>query len=218
MKALSVIVWILVPIILMVLFASVLTSRPYMQLSEGRYATHDLIPERFDFDHRYVARQLIDYLNYRHDDLTFGAREGEEGPVMIEIEIIHMVDVKEVYTLVRVIAAISLAVVLAISLFLYKTNLKLFYYTYKNLFWLPLAFFVFVGTWLLIDFNRIFTVFHEIFFEDNWQLPMHVLIPLLPEAFWMVSAIIILVLSVGTMALIVYLNYRFIRPKVEKLS
>ncbi|TVP95298.1 MAG: TIGR01906 family membrane protein [Acholeplasmatales bacterium] len=218
MKVLSVIVWMLVPVILMVLFASVLTSRPYIRLSEGRYASHAMIPEQFDFDHRYVARQLIDYLNYRHDDLTFGAREGEEGPVMIDIEIIHMVDVKEVYTLVRVIAAISLAVVLAISIFLYKTNLRLFYYTYKNLFWLPLAFFAAVGTWVLIDFNRIFTVFHEIFFDDNWQLPMHVLIPLLPEAFWMVSAIIIVILSVGTMALIVYLNYRFVRPKVEKLS
>ena len=209
-KALAIVVWIFYPIVLMTLFASILTTNPYMQLSKGLYASHDDI----FYDHDYVARELINYLNYRRDDLLFGATPESDEAVMLELEILHMEDVRIVYTFLRVVSLFGLFATIGILRYFYKKDRTMFHYTLRNIFWLPLAIIVFVGTWILIDFNRIFTWFHELFFfftDNPWTLPYHVLIPLLPEAFWMVSAGLIILGTVIVMALTVWLNHRFTR-------
>ncbi len=198
----------------LMLFASLLTSNPYMRMSKGLYASHDLI----EYDHDYVARQLIDYLNYRHDDLEFGANAEDDSVLMRDIEIRHMVDVRDVYTLLRGIALVSLLFVVSVSIILFKVNKRAFYDTYRNIFWLPLGFLVFVGTWFLIDFGRIFTWFHLLLFDnDDWILRSDdVLIMLLPSNFWMVSGIIILVGTAMMIGLAIVLNEKFMKPQIRK--
>ncbi len=214
MKILKVVVSVAYAVVLIMLFASLLTSNAYMRLSKGLYASHDDI----DYDHDYVAGQLIDYLNYRHDDLLFGADANDNTVLMRDIEIRHMVDVRDVYTMLRLIALGCFVFVVGVSVMLYRKNKTAFYDMFKNIFWVPLGFFIFVGTWFLIDFGRIFTWFHLLFFSnDDWILRSDdVLIRLLPSNFWLVSGSIILLGTVVMLALTVILNERFIKPQIKK--
>jgi len=68
------------------------------------------------------------------------------------------------------------------------------YLTLRSMFVIPLMFTLFIGTWFAIDFSRIFTLFHELFFSnDDWLLRYDdVLIQLLPSGFWLVSGVLIL--------------------------
>jgi len=177
-------------IFIIMVLAQLLTSRWYLSVSEGRYDSHQDIT----YDHGYVARELIDYLNYRHDDLTFGATESDSTILMRDIEIRHMVDVKNLYTVLRITALISGIIATGLLYYEFKKNKAAFVETLETMFLIPLMFTLFIGTWVLIDFNRLFTRFHELFFtNDDWLLRSNdVLIQLLPSAFWMVSGIIIL--------------------------
>jgi integral membrane protein (TIGR01906 family) len=206
---------ILMLVFLLMFFAQLLTSRPYMSLSEGRYATH----EQITYDHRYVAHELIDYLNYRHDDLTFGATATSEEVLMRDIEIRHMVDVKNLYTVLRIIAFGSGLLAFGYLFYLYKKDLEELANTLKTMFLLPLFFTVFLGGWMLIDFRRVFNNFHELFFSnDDWILRADdVLIQLLPTPFWMTSAMIILGLLVLSQVGF-YLVGRRLSQKMKKFS
>ena len=208
-RLLALTIWITYPIVIIMLFASLLTSNGYMRLSKGLYASHNDIT----FDHDFVSRKLIDYLNYRHDDLTFGANALDTETIMSPTEIRHMVDVKNLYTTLRITAIISLMIVIGITLYMVKKDKGLLYYTYKNSFWLPLGFLIFVGTWFLIDFSTIFTWFHLLFFDnDDWLIPEYnVLIPLLPEVFWLVSGTIILIGTVLTLGVTVFIAEKYIK-------
>ncbi|MFP4286205.1 MAG: TIGR01906 family membrane protein [Candidatus Izemoplasmataceae bacterium] len=199
-------------LVIIMIFATLLTSNPYMQLSKGHYESH----EDITFDHDYVSEQLIDYLNYRHDDLTFGYDAQDDEIAMSPTEIKHMEDVKDVYTMLRILAIISLIIVISITIIMAKKDKKWLYQTYKNIFYLPLAFFAFVGTWFLIDFNRIFTWFHELLFDnDDWLIPEYnVLIPLLPQNFWLVSGTIIVVLT----AIVIGITVLFASKKLKTFS
>ena len=223
-RVLSWIFYISYPIVLIMLFASLLTSTPYMRLSKGLYPSH----ERIYYDHMYVATQLIDFINYRHDDMYFGANPDDPNPVMTQIAIDHMVDVREVYTTLRITAVIALFLVLTTVLIMAKKDKEWLYNSLKNSIWLPLAFVVFVGTWFIIDFGRIFTWFHLLFFDGGWQLPSiphpeqpgqiinDPLILLVPEAFWLVSGMIILVGVVIAYGLTLFLSYKFLKPLLIK--
>lgn len=201
MSRLKWLIWIAYPLFFIALFASLLTTKPYMNLSENRYASH----EKIEFDYQYVSGKLMDYLNYRSDDLHFGAHAGDEEPLLrhdvrtvngetiLISEIEHMKDVRDVYTNVRIAGIIGLIVTVLLSVMFYKKDKKLFYETYRDLFYLPLFFIMFVGGWFLINFNHAFTIFHELFFEGNWQFSQtDALIMLLPWQFWLVSGLIIL--------------------------
>lgn len=198
-------------IFIIMVLAQLLTSRWYLSVSEGNYDSH----QEITYDHAYVARELIDYLNYRHDDLTFGANESSEEVLMRDIEIRHMVDVKNLYTGLRITALFSGIVALSLLFYEYKKDKKVFIQTLETMFLFPLMFTLFIGTWVLIDFNRLFTRFHELFFtNDDWILRSDdVLIQLLPSAFWMVSGLIILIGIIAIEASI-YLTAKRLKAKM----
>ena len=207
------------PVFFVALFASLLTTKPYLNFSEGLYESHDGTGWRpdsteFTFDHAYVSNQLIDYLNYRHDNLEFGAYPDDEEPVMRDIEIRHMRDVRDVYTNVRIAGAISLLGVLSISVFFYFKSRHILYETFKDVYILPLFFVMFVGGWFLINFQAAFTIFHQIFFDnDDWILTSgDVLIRILPINFWLVSGTIILLALLIVNVLTVYVTRKFFKP------
>ncbi len=214
MKILRIIMWVLYPIILIMLFASLLTTSPYLMLSKGLYDSHDDIT----YDYDYVASEIMSYLNYGRDDLDIGADAETDPPpyVMREIERNHMEDVKDLYTILRLVALGSLVIVIAIGIFMYKKDKAFLFETLKNIYWVPLMFVAFIGTWVLIDFGRLFTWFHQIFFtNDDWILRSDdALIQLLPQTFWMVSGIIILIGTVLGMLLTLYLNNKLLKPKI----
>lgn len=208
MKAIKIIIGITVPFFLIILFASVLTTKPYLMLSKGLYSSHSNI----EFDHDYAVENIIGYLNYRYDNLYFGADEEASSLLLRDIEISHMEDVKNVYTGLRIAAIGALIIAVSLSYYLFKKDRNEFYKTYKFIYVGPALFVSFVGGYMLIDFDTAFGAFHKIFFRnDDWILRYDdALIQLLPVMFWMVSGLIILVLFAASMGLIYGLN--------EKLS
>lgn len=191
---------------LIMFFAQVLTSRPYMTLSKGLYASHAEIT----YDHLFVAHQLIDYLNYRHDDLTFGANPDDPEVLMRDIEIRHMVDVKNLYTMLRLVALGALAVALGGLALLRRQDKTLMWRALRDSYRLPLVFTGVMGVIFLTNFNRAFVLFHELFFDnDDWILRGDdVLIQLLPQNFWFVSALLILLGLALTNLLLAFFSHK----------
>ena len=193
-------------------FAQLLTSRTYMTLSQGRFASH----ENITYDHRFVAHKLIDYLNYRHDDLTFGANATDENVLMRDIEIRHMVDVKHLYTLLRLVALGGLVVAGGALVYLRRQDPLLMFKALRDSYRLPLVFTVVMGAIFATNFSRAFVIFHELFFDnDDWLLLSDdVLILLLPQEFWFISALLILVGLVFANGAL----HLWARRKVQKLT
>jgi integral membrane protein (TIGR01906 family) len=203
MKMTRVIINITIPIVLLMLFASLLTTKQYLVLSKGLYESH----ERIDFDHDYAADKIMGYLNYRYDDLEFGMDENDDSVIMRQTELDHMEDVKNLYTSLRIVALSALFIGVSLSFYQYKKDRKELYKTYKSMPLGPFFFILFLGSFMVIDFDSTFTKFHELFFSnDDWLLYYDdVLIMLLPQNFWLVSGLIILVLfgtALGTMYII----------------
>ncbi|AIO18302.1 hypothetical protein KQ51_00414 [Candidatus Izimaplasma bacterium HR1] len=209
MKLYRVIICITLPIFIIMLFASLLTTKQYLLLSKGHYESH----EEIYYDHDFAADRIMGYLNYRYDNLEFGIDEFDGATIMRDIEISHMVDVKNLYTALRLVALGSLTIGVSLSVYLYKKDKKELYKTLKALPLAPILFILFVGGYMLIDFNTAFTTFHQIFFSNNdWLLYSDdVLILLLPEMFWMVSGIIILILFSSSLGLIYFLNEKYLK-------
>lgn len=202
MKLIRIIISITLPFFLLLLFASLLTTKPYLMVSKGLYASHADI----EFDHENAADKIMGYLNYRYDVLQVGMDADDTSNILRDVEVSHMVDVKNLYTVLRIAALISLFVAVSLSFFLHKYDKKELYLTYKNLYVGPIFFIMFIGGYLIIDFNAAFTAFHKLFFSnDDWLLYSDdVLIQLLPQNFWMVSGLIILVLFSLSLGLIYY--------------
>lgn len=209
MKVARIVINITLPIFLIMLFASLLTTKGYLLVSKGLYPSH----ERVYFDHDYAADRIMGYLNYRYDDLEFGVDENDDSVIMRQTELDHMVDVKNLYTGLRVTALCSLFIAVSLSYILYKKDRDELYKTYKYMFYGPVAFIVFLGGAMIIDFNRAFTIFHQLFFtNDDWILySTDVLILMLPQDFWMVSGLIILGLFASSLGIIYFVN-----EKIEK--
>ena len=206
-KIIRISISVLIPFFLLIFFASLLTSKPYLLLSKGLYESHDDV----FFDHDYAIDRIAGYLNYRYDNLEFGLDEFDDNIIMRETEISHMVDVKNLYTTLRLAAIVALIIAIPLSFLLYKNNHEEFYKTFKNMYLGPMAFVMFLGAAFLIDFGGAFTVFHKIFFtNDNWLLySTDVLIILLPQNFWMISGIIILGLFSLSLGLIYLFNEKY---------
>ncbi len=212
MRLINLLLWISFPIFVIALGASLLTTKPYMQLSKGLYESHADI----EYDHDYVSGELMDYLNYKRDDLLFGPNESSDEPVLRDIEIRHMQDVKDVYTGVRIAGVLAFFVFVSSALVLYKKDIHSFYTGLRDIYILPTFVILFIGGWFIIDFSAIFTLFHQVFFtNDDWiLLSDDALIQLLPQMFWMVSGALILLILALFMGIVMVLNKKIIKPKL----
>jgi integral membrane protein (TIGR01906 family) len=211
MKLTRILINITIPIFLVLLFANILTTKPYLMLSKGRYASH----EEITYDHDYAVERIIGYLNYRYDNLEFGATPDDDTVIMRDTELSHMVDVKNLYTMLRLVGLFSLFLGGGLIVYQYKQDPKELYRTFKVMPVGPILFVLFVGGYIVIDFNTAFTVFHRIFFtNDDWILYSDdVLIQLLPSAFWMVSGVLILVGFSLSVALLYWWNERVLKKR-----
>lgn len=209
MKIYRVVICITLPIFLIMLFASLLTTKQYLQISKGMYDSH----EDIEYDHDLAADRIMGYLNYRYSTLEINYNPEGTSRFMRTTEITHMVDVKNLYTGLRIIAIGSLVIGGSLSYYMFKKDKHELYKTLKALPYGPIAFIMVIGGAILIDFNSAFTAFHQIFFtNDDWILYSNdVLIQLLPQMFWMVSGLIILVLFSLSIGLIYYLNKKYLK-------
>ncbi len=206
------ILYITIPFVLVILNANILTTTPYLNISKGLYESHKDI----NYDHDYAIERIIGYLNYRYDDLYFGEDSNDDSVIMRDIEIRHMVDVKNVYTGLRLAALGSLVLAIGAVIFLYTNQKKTLLEVLNNIWIGPLFFIVFVGGYIIIDFDTAFTVFHKLFFtNDDWILRSDdVLIQLLPTMFWMVSGLLILVGLVIELFGIYWLNNKILKKRL----
>ena len=95
-----------------------------------------------------------------------------ETPFFNEKEKIHLNDVKELYTFARIILYISLFLFLLLSFFLFKNKQPLLFFqgiTYGSIFLLLFFFILFI--FVLVNFEKTFTLFHKLLFtNDLWML------------------------------------------------
>ena len=118
MKIYKLIITITIPIFILMLFASILTTKQYLLVSKGLYESHNDIT----FDHDLASDKIMGYLNYRYDELQYDFEDG--SPAFRQIEIDHMEDVKDLYTGLRLVALGSLIIGVSLSIFLYKKDKK----------------------------------------------------------------------------------------------
>jgi len=137
-----------------------------------RNSSHAMIRIEPD-DLTIVTQHMLDYMRGRNDSLQIRTYiNGEEEYFFTERAILHMIDVRDLFAIGRVvfIACICMFVVsLAIAVFS-KSFVRLFK-AYRNTALCAAAFFAVIGIVALVNFELAFEWFHHIFFfNDLWLL------------------------------------------------
>ena len=209
-----------IALILIILFTSIeipaydlnFYKRQYAKLNTAQYMG---ISE----DHlMLVTAHLIDYMRGSNDDLTvFVNIHGVNREFFNQREKDHMVDVKDLFILGTNIRNLLIIVFLAtIVLLAYKKELHILPITYLFVFLAFLAIVGGLGILIATDFNKYFTIFHEIFFSnDLWILDPRtdLLINLVPLQFFINISLYILFVLIGFIVLIIASCLFLKRPK-----
>lgn len=155
-----------------------------------------------------ITKKLILYLKNKG---------GQEllSPHYNETEILHMEDVKDLFNLARIIKYNCLTITLLLVLYFVKTKQYIFL---KNIITLGLfsnhIILLIITILASIDFNKYFTYFHMIFFNnDLWLLDPEtdLLIQMLPEEFFIGIALRILLSFLLYLSTIQITTYLFVR-------
>ena len=171
-------------------------------------------------DLMFVTNELIEYLKNQRDDLVIYAKvDGRIQEVFGKREKAHMVDVKNLFikgTLIRNYSLFILFGLLFVTIWRGRKELIQLLRTIKYVFFGFLGIGLMVGILLLIDFNKYFTIFHLLFFDnDLWILDpsKEILVNMVPENFFFTTALIILglwtVFTIITILLGEYIAGRF---------
>ncbi len=154
---------------------------------------------------------LIDYLiKTNKDTLQFPSLPmSEEGRI-------HFEDVKKIFIKLDYLMYASLFISIIGIYFLIKKHDYLFL-KYTSYFLLGIPILLFIP--FMIDFNAVFTLFHNIAFtNDYWLLDpsKDPIINLLPERFFMHCALMILVIITLESFLLTFLYQKFVRRYIKK--
>lgn len=157
-----------------------------------------------------VTSEMLDYLKGKREDLImFAEVNGKTEQVFEEREILHMIDVKALFSkgyIIRNIMMIALIISLGwLVVFQRKVIGKALIITSL---W-PMALMSVLGILMYIDFNKYFTHFHKIFFtNDLWLLDpdTDILIQMLPLEFFSSMAYKILLFFVIELLLILIIG------------
>lgn len=160
-----------------------------------------------------ITDKLLGYLKDDTDNLEIEKEvNGTTRQIFNKKEILHMVDVKDLFLKGRKIKNISIILIIA-SMFLIKRNKKDLGHAFIISFILSLVSITTLFLLMYLDFNKYFTYFHEIFFKnDLWLLnpDTDILIQMLPLEFFYsiatkISALFIVeLLIVGLIGLFLY--------------
>ncbi|WP_113675365.1 TIGR01906 family membrane protein [Vallitalea guaymasensis] len=203
MKCLNIGVSIIIGVLLffVLLFTSAEVIAYNINHYQWQYERHD-IPEQTNMsldELTKVTKNMIAYLKDSRKTLDMKAViDGKEQEVFGEREKSHMVDVKKLFvigTYMRNISFIILVIAIGYMVLRNKKLLTITFSMVKYVFAVIIMLILILSGLLLIDFNKYFTIFHEIFFSnDLWLLDpkTDILINIVPEIFFFQTAMIIL--------------------------
>ncbi len=191
---------------LLLFFLVAATSSTTMHLSFEKYSLsslHGIHPQNYS----YIAQEITAYLKGEISSVAFSLPvQGEVVQVFNQKELLHLKDILHLVSLGKIIV-FSLFTVFLFSFFVvfYTKNLSSFF---TALFKSCVGAFLFIALlalWALIDFNSLFTFFHQILFtNDLWLLNPYTdkLIQLMPLPFFIAYGQKILI---GVLLLLLFL-------------
>jgi integral membrane protein (TIGR01906 family) len=142
----------------------------------------------------------INYLVNSEDITYLSSLAFDNGdPIFNERELSHMEDVKAVVTGMRSALAICMLIFLGISILAARGRWQvLLIRAFKRGAWAVLGLIAAILLFVALNFNSLFTWFHQIFFESGtWQFhPSDTLIRLFPMRFWQDAFIFVGLLSI----------------------
>ncbi|MBR2802787.1 MAG: TIGR01906 family membrane protein [Erysipelotrichaceae bacterium] len=135
---------------------------------------------------------LLDYLKDERQDISVQAEvHGQMREIFDQREKDHMVDVKALYqTAVTVKNVSALLAVILFVFVIYSARKDAFAVLWKGYLWALLLFaavFAALGAYALIDFDRFWTTFHQVLFDnDLWLLDPNteIMINMVPSSFF----------------------------------
>ena len=176
-----------------------------------------------------VTDKLLDYMRSRRDSIEdiYAVVAGQERQFFSRIEIVHMVDVRDLYTLAFAIRNIafftSIALILTMALFRLEILSTIARCAREVVAGFLIILVLLTGV-IALDFNRAFDIFHHIFFfNDYWILDPRVdlLINMVPLSFFIHISIFILGLLLAASALVIGVSTVILRrspsPSITRL-
>ncbi len=191
-------------LILLMLFTQLSITNLYLKSSYGFYERH----QEIDFDYDFAVENTVRYLNNQQDYYDFPSFPDGEDVLMTERGIIHMHDVKVVINNLRIVTLILLVLSSVYTIYLKKK--KTLKKVLKHLYLTPIILFAFVGTFTFINFDWLFTKFHELLFDnDLWLLTWgDPLLKMVPEPFFMFTGVMIILLTLISAVVISLISRR----------
>ena len=212
-------------LLVLILCQSIIIPTFFMPFFRWQYTRLE-VPQNIDieFDElMYVTGHLLDYMRGRRDDLH-GIRAvvaGEQRGCALEgyreffecrEELIHMVDVRELYDVLFIVRNVAFFAFIASVLAMVLMRLRVLYYlarctreVFAGFLGLALIFIVLIA----LNFDRAFEIFHLILFDnDYWILhpARSLLINMVPIGFFMHISVFIGILMAGVPLLIIGLD------------
>ena len=177
-------------------------------------------PDEFGFtteDRLFWSDYSIDYLLGRisHQDLT-ATRLSDGTPLFNQRELAHMLDVRILTHQVLLFWRVLLLLLLTLTIVTVRSNMtRALVDSVKRGALLTILIIFAVLLYLAINFNQLFTQFHQLFFEgDSWLFLMSDnLIRLFPLRFWRD-----IFLFIGGMSLIMSISFLFIPVRIFRNS
>lgn len=192
---------------------------------EWHYKNHDIEVETgMSIDNlMIVTDKMMDYLIDKRETLDMEAEiNGVNEEVFGDREKAHMVDVKDLFLQGKEFRDISSLILLIIIIYFMASRKKLLrdWLAQLKLFFVTSFLIVgIVGIMFASNFNKYFTIFHEIFFDnDLWLLDPRtdILINMVPEIFFFQTCMIIIAAFVLSIVLILT-GSKFAIKKLDKL-
>lgn len=170
-----------------------------------------------------VTDKMMDYLIDKRDTLDMEAEvNGELEEVFGEREKAHMVDVKDLFLQgksFRDLSAVTLLIALLYFLTARREWLKDWFGQLKVFFIGSFITVGILGALFASDFNKYFTIFHEMFFDnDLWLLDpkTDILINMVPEIFFFQTCMLVISLFVLSIILILSAS-KYIVKKLDEI-
>lgn len=159
-----------------------------------------------------VTERLVSYLEDDAFTLNMTAMiDGKEEEVFGQREKDHMVDVKDMALILENVKRVGyLAVFFSMGVLYLKNKPSFleFLSKIKYVFALLSTLIIAIAALLIYDFNKYFTLFHEMFFSnDLWILDpkTDILINMVPEIFFFTTAVLVIIVFVILMAITIFL-------------
>lgn len=162
-------------------------------------------------DLMYVTDEMLDYLEGERASLDMQATiDGQMEEVFGEREKAHMVDVRDMYLAVRNARRVSMliiGIILLAGLLRFKEMLYHVFNRMKYIIGVLMVFILILGGLFATNFQKYFTLFHELFFSnDLWLLDPRtdILINMVPESYFysivMIGVALFILMVIGALA------------------